>query len=281
MNTGRVFCHASFSPFGGSGSLRNASSLPTSRRPRASRRRLGAHRARDALRRAEQVAEHRDRAPAGAAKAPSGCSNSSAGPPAFSTRSQISVISRLRIDCARATRQARRGARAARGSRAGRDRPSGRIDVQYARRRDGNVRRAGSAPYESRMTCRDDPLRRSRARSSARAASSSASRSRASCCRSSTARRPPRSPASSRARSRSTARSLGTLAATYFYVYTVLQVPVGVLADTLGPRRILSGRLARRGRRLARVRARADLGGRRRSAARSSASACRSRSSRS
>jgi predicted MFS family arabinose efflux permease len=33
---------------------------------------------------------------------------------------------------------------------------------------------------------------------------------------------------------------LGTLAATYFYVYTALQVPVGVLADTLGPRRILT-----------------------------------------
>ncbi len=33
---------------------------------------------------------------------------------------------------------------------------------------------------------------------------------------------------------------LGTLAATYFYVYTVLQVPVGVLADTLGPRRLLA-----------------------------------------
>lgn len=33
---------------------------------------------------------------------------------------------------------------------------------------------------------------------------------------------------------------LGTLAATYFYVYTVLQVPVGVLADTFGPRRILT-----------------------------------------
>ena len=34
---------------------------------------------------------------------------------------------------------------------------------------------------------------------------------------------------------------LGTLAATYFYVYTVLQIPVGVLADTLGPRVILAG----------------------------------------
>ena len=34
--------------------------------------------------------------------------------------------------------------------------------------------------------------------------------------------------------------ALGTLAATYFYVYTLLQIPVGVLADTLGPRRILS-----------------------------------------
>jgi predicted MFS family arabinose efflux permease len=33
---------------------------------------------------------------------------------------------------------------------------------------------------------------------------------------------------------------LGTLAATYFYVYTLLQIPVGVLADTLGPRKILS-----------------------------------------
>jgi len=33
---------------------------------------------------------------------------------------------------------------------------------------------------------------------------------------------------------------LGTLAATYFYVYTVLQIPVGVLADTMGPRRILA-----------------------------------------
>ncbi len=33
---------------------------------------------------------------------------------------------------------------------------------------------------------------------------------------------------------------LGTLAATYFYVYTLLQIPAGVLADTLGPRRILT-----------------------------------------
>jgi predicted MFS family arabinose efflux permease len=33
---------------------------------------------------------------------------------------------------------------------------------------------------------------------------------------------------------------LGTLAATYFYVYTLLQIPVGVLADTLGPRKILT-----------------------------------------
>jgi sugar phosphate permease len=33
---------------------------------------------------------------------------------------------------------------------------------------------------------------------------------------------------------------LGTLAATYFYVYTLLQVPVGVMADTLGPRKIIS-----------------------------------------
>lgn len=33
---------------------------------------------------------------------------------------------------------------------------------------------------------------------------------------------------------------LGTLAATYFYVYTVLQVPVGVLADTVGPRVVVT-----------------------------------------
>ena len=33
---------------------------------------------------------------------------------------------------------------------------------------------------------------------------------------------------------------LGTVAATYFYVYTLLQIPVGVLADTMGPRRILA-----------------------------------------
>ena len=33
---------------------------------------------------------------------------------------------------------------------------------------------------------------------------------------------------------------LGTIAATYFYVYTLLQIPVGVLADTMGPRRILT-----------------------------------------
>jgi sugar phosphate permease len=36
------------------------------------------------------------------------------------------------------------------------------------------------------------------------------------------------------------AASLGVLAATYFYVYTVMQVPTGVLADTLGPRKILA-----------------------------------------
>ncbi len=35
------------------------------------------------------------------------------------------------------------------------------------------------------------------------------------------------------------AASLGALAATYFYVYTLMQVPTGVLVDTYGPRRIL------------------------------------------
>ncbi len=36
------------------------------------------------------------------------------------------------------------------------------------------------------------------------------------------------------------AASLGLLAATYFYVYTFMQVPTGVLADTLGPRKVLT-----------------------------------------
>lgn len=36
------------------------------------------------------------------------------------------------------------------------------------------------------------------------------------------------------------AAALGGLAATYFYVYTLMQVPAGVLADTLGPRRIVA-----------------------------------------
>lgn len=34
--------------------------------------------------------------------------------------------------------------------------------------------------------------------------------------------------------------ALGALAATYFYIYTVMQLPTGVLADTLGPRRVLT-----------------------------------------
>jgi MFS family permease len=33
---------------------------------------------------------------------------------------------------------------------------------------------------------------------------------------------------------------LGTLAATYYVIYTVMQVPTGVLNDTLGPRRVLT-----------------------------------------
>jgi len=35
------------------------------------------------------------------------------------------------------------------------------------------------------------------------------------------------------------AAALGSLAATYFYIYTLMQVPTGILADTLGPRKIL------------------------------------------
>lgn len=37
------------------------------------------------------------------------------------------------------------------------------------------------------------------------------------------------------------AASLGLLAAAYFWIYTAMQLPTGVLADTLGPRRILAG----------------------------------------
>ncbi|MEW5904316.1 MAG: MFS transporter [Pseudomonadota bacterium] len=33
---------------------------------------------------------------------------------------------------------------------------------------------------------------------------------------------------------------LGGLAATYFYVYTLMQIPTGILADTLGPRRVVA-----------------------------------------
>lgn len=36
------------------------------------------------------------------------------------------------------------------------------------------------------------------------------------------------------------AASLGVLAATYFYVYTIMQVPTGIMVDTLGPRRVLA-----------------------------------------
>lgn len=38
-----------------------------------------------------------------------------------------------------------------------------------------------------------------------------------------------------------TAASLGVLAATYFYVYALVQIPTGILVDTVGPRRTLIG----------------------------------------
>ncbi|NBN93535.1 MAG: MFS transporter, partial [Betaproteobacteria bacterium] len=34
--------------------------------------------------------------------------------------------------------------------------------------------------------------------------------------------------------------ALGALSASYFWVYTVMQIPTGILADRLGPRRIVS-----------------------------------------
>src|SRR3970282_835008 len=36
------------------------------------------------------------------------------------------------------------------------------------------------------------------------------------------------------------AAMLGGISATYFYIYTLMQIPTGVLADTLGPRAILT-----------------------------------------
>lgn len=36
------------------------------------------------------------------------------------------------------------------------------------------------------------------------------------------------------------AAALGGVAATYFYIYTLMQIPTGVLVDTLGPRRIVT-----------------------------------------
>jgi sugar phosphate permease len=36
------------------------------------------------------------------------------------------------------------------------------------------------------------------------------------------------------------AAALGGLSATYFYVYTLMQIPTGILADTLGPRRVVA-----------------------------------------
>jgi hypothetical protein len=60
-----------------------------------------------------------------------------------------------------------------------------------------------------------------------------------SCCPSSTASRRRPSPATCKAAFEIHSAALGGLAATYFYVYTVMQIPTGVLADTLGPRRIV------------------------------------------
>ena len=77
------------------------------------------------------------------------------------------------------------------------------------------------------------------------------------------------------------AAMLGTLAATYFYVYTLLQIPVGVAGRHAGAaphpvRRLAASRAPGRSRSRSRRRGRS-----RRRAARWSASACRWRSSRS
>ena len=93
MNTGRVFCHASFRLFGGSGSLRNASRRPISRSasrqsspstPIARATRCGVP---------NRLPSTGIVPPSGARNVPTGFSNSSAGPPLLSTRSHSSVIS--------------------------------------------------------------------------------------------------------------------------------------------------------------------------------------------
>ena len=50
------------------------------------------------------------------------------------------------------------------------------------------------------------------------------------------------------------AAALGTLGATYFYIYGLMQVPLGVLIDTIGPRIILSVGMTDCGHRFARLR---------------------------
>ena len=84
------------------------------------------------------------------------------------------------------------------------------------------------------------PRHRRRPRSSARAEWCTASCWRASCCRSSTAPRPRRSPPSSPVRSRSAAPCWARSRRPISTSTRFCRFPVGVLADTLGPRRILS-----------------------------------------
>ena len=117
MNTGRVFCHASRKPFGGSGSLREREQLVRPRAgPRPTPRPSPARRAR--------ACRTDCRAPG--SNAPFGFSNSSAGPP-VAARGRRSRSSRGADRLPRRRASTRRGVRAARGSREGR-----RISSQHS-----------------------------------------------------------------------------------------------------------------------------------------------------
>ncbi len=226
MNTGRVFCQASFRLRGGSGSLRKASSLPISRSastesspiPIATRRGVP------------------NRLPRTGVEWPRGFSNSSAGPAFFRTRSQISVISRRGSTSAPMRFNSPRLSSCAMKSRRSVYFMAGRAAAGTAAGT-AMVSKGGRArpPLQWPMPSTIADLRFHRTRRIVFGIVL------ASFVLSFFHRTAPAAIAGELTRAFAIGNAvLGTLAATYFYVYTVLQIPVGVLADTLGPRRILS-----------------------------------------
>ena len=210
------------------------------------RDRLLAHAERDARRRAEQIAEHGNARTPSAPSKPFGFSNSSAGPPAFSTRSQISVISRRGSTSARdalqlaAALELREKVAEVGVFHGGNPVESRRPEAQFTvASRWGQRARAprpacpstmghasGAAPHDPRFI---------------RARRVIFGIALASFVLSFFHRTAPAAIADELARAFAiNSALLGTLAATYFYVYMVLQMPVGVLADTMGPRWLLA-----------------------------------------